>query len=106
MKTYRVVSEPECFYSNCLLEAIRAKRRKPAVRWHWMPIRYNRSRWPHVLWEEDGYIYHFQCAAKGRTPWWKRFWFKGYLKRYNLSAWEKLLEKQRKRYEQEHRSAA
>ena len=106
MGSYKVVLEPKYFTSNCLLEAMRAKWRNPAVRWHWMPIRYNRSRWPHVLGEEDGYIYHFQCASKERQPWWKRFWFKGYLKRYSLSAWEKLMEKKQKRYEQAHRPAA
>ena len=68
MGSYKVVLEPKYFTSNCLLEAMRAKWRNPAVRWHWMPIRYNRSRWPHVLWEEDGYIYHFQCASKERQP--------------------------------------
>lgn len=91
-KDEETIPEQECFTSNCLLEAIRAKHRNPAVRWRWMPYRYSRWYWPHVVWEEDGYIYRFQCAVKGYQPWWKRIWFKGYLQRSNLMTWKLLLE--------------
>ena len=92
-----MAEEPQCFYSNCLIEAVRAKCRNRAVRWIWMPLRYNPSLWPHVLWQEGNCVVHFRCMS-GTLPWWKRFWFKGYLKRYSRAAFDRIMEKKQKRY--------
>ena len=89
--------EADCYYSNCLLEAVRAKLRDRTVRWIWMPLRYNPAHWPHVLWQEGEDVVHFQCVS-GTQPWWKRFWFKGKLKRYGRAAFDRMMSRKGKRY--------
>jgi hypothetical protein len=63
------------FYSNCLIEAIKAKLRNPKVK-----IQRYRMKWtriPHFTWRNGGYDYDF--GANESIP--SKLFFRGYLRR-------------------------
>lgn len=66
------------FYSDCLLEAIKAKLKNPKVK-----VIKRRSSWtkiPHFLWIYGGYIYDF--GANESIP--SKLLFHGYLRRRQM----------------------
>ncbi len=72
----------QCFYSNCLLQALKSKIKNPKVRITKKPIR---GTWvPHFEWEDDNYLYDFGANARICTP----LLFKGCIRRQVNSAKE------------------
>lgn len=63
------------FYSNCLLQALKAKAKNPRVLITKKPIRGTRV--PHFEWEDKKYVYDFGVNARIKSP----LIFKGCLRR-------------------------
>lgn len=63
------------FYSNCLLEAIKAKIKNPKIKIMYLPAFLNEVPCPHWMWldEEGEHDFHY----KGYLPWYKWVWHKG-----------------------------
>ena len=76
------------FYSNCLLEAIKAKLRDwKNVKLTYIPPRYNEVFCPHFLWSDGIYDYDFGYVEK-QLKWYQIFWFKGRIRQRALG-WNK-----------------
>ena len=66
------------FYSNCLLEAIKAKIKNPKIKIMYLPAFLNEVPCPHWMWldEEGEHDFHY----KGGLPWYKWIWHKGHIR--------------------------
>lgn len=72
------------FYSNCLIEAIKAKVKNPKVK----IIKRNQSwtRIPHFMWLLNGYIYDF--GANESIP--CKLYYHGYLRRRLMDSYDNI----------------
>lgn len=66
------------FWSNCIIEAVRAKLRNPKdVRfimiWPW----YNEVWCPHLMWTDGAFEYDFHAY---HIPWWGWLWHRGFIR--------------------------
>ena len=75
-----VLKEPakiEPYWSNCIIEAIRAKRRDPSVRfimiWPWQ----NEVWCPHLMWTNGVFEYDFHATNVPMLGW---IWYKGHIR--------------------------
>lgn len=66
------------YYSNCLIEAIKAKIRNPKVKLMYVPMFLNDVYCPHMTWLDDEGEHDFHC--KGHLSWYKLIWYKGYIR--------------------------
>ena len=75
------------FYSNCMLEAIKAKLKDwKNVKITYIPPKYNECYCPHFLWS-DG-INDYDFGIERYLKWYERFWFKGEIRKRKLG-WNK-----------------
>lgn len=73
----------EMFYSNCLLEAIKAKIRDPKrVRVTYLPPTINECFCPHFMWSDGVKDYDFDVERY--LKWYERIWFKGCIRERGL----------------------
>lgn len=63
------------FYSNCFLEAMKAKLRNPKVTLMYIPAFLNEVHCPHWIWLDDDGEHDFN--RPGELPWYQWLWFKG-----------------------------
>lgn len=79
MKDIEILSN--YFYSNCLLEAIKAKLKNPKD----VKVRHHRIKGcvlPHFVWETNGYLYDFATNHKIFSP----LYFQGFIRRRKNAA--------------------
>lgn len=83
-KDCKIISEG--YYSNCLIEAIKAKIRNPSIKLHFCkPYRKPNGRIGsmHILWEDDNYSYDFSDIDwSDNGHFWQYFWYKGYIRQW------------------------
>lgn len=76
------------YYSNCLIEAIRAKIKNPKVRLYFcLPYRMpsGQIRSSHVVWDDGKFSYDFSDQNWSDTgKFWQYFWYKGCIRRWSL----------------------
>lgn len=71
------------FYSNCLIEAIKAKLADFSTE----IVRLHRSKGEsdktvaHFGWVKDGKTYHFTRRGRGPRQWWRNLFYKGHVVR-------------------------
>lgn len=78
MKKRKIISEE--FYSNCLVEALKAKFKNPAIKIYFRPpyIKNNgRISSMHFMWEDANFSYDFVDSEY--SGFWKYFWHSGYI---------------------------
>lgn len=63
------------FYSNCLIEALKAKLKNPSVKILYIPAFLNEVPCPHWMWLDEEGEHGFHCS--GHLPWYKWMWHKG-----------------------------
>ena len=70
------------FYSNCLIECIKAKIKNPKIKITYLPPHLNEIFCPHFMWSDGEYDYDF--GENGHIPLCRVFWFKGCIRRRKL----------------------
>lgn len=76
------------FYSNCLLEALKAKIKDPKrVKLTYLPPTVNECFCPHWLWSDGEHDYDF--GVERYLKWYERIWFKGHIRQRSLGFNEK-----------------
>lgn len=82
--SFTYITEP--YSSNCLLEAIRAKRRNPSqVTIYFCKPRITENghfQWLHFMWSDQYYSYDFSDDKEGELPWYCTFWYKGRIRQF------------------------
>lgn len=82
------------YYSNCLIEAFKAKIKNPSkIKITIIPPWLNEVFCPHFLWSDGKYDYDFGVSR--RLKWYEIFWFEGCIRRYKLGFNQKWLEYRR-----------
>lgn len=67
------------FYSNCLIQAIKAKIKNPKeIKLTYVSPFVNEVFCPHILWSDGKNDYDF--GIEMYLKWYERFWFKGYIR--------------------------
>lgn len=85
MLIQKQTKENRSFYSNCLLECIKAKLKHPIkTKIHIIPHLEVYSVFPHFWYEFENNAYNF-VSDKPRK--WQVFWFKGRLEKINLESY-------------------
>ena len=77
------------FYSNCLIEALKAKIKHPIktkIRMVVIPD----SLIPHFIWVNNNTIKEFGNVDVGDIKWYKSFLYKGYIQKHNISFYQKI----------------
>ena len=83
------------FYSNCLIEALKAKIRHPfKVKITFIPKSEKGS--CHFMWSDGEADYDF--GVERNIKWYEAWWFKGEIRKYSLGFNKKYKEQMRKRY--------
>ena len=72
----------EMFYSNCLLEAVKAKIRNPKIKITYLPPTINECFCPHFMWSDGKSDYDF--GVERYLRWYERFWVKGQIRERRL----------------------
>lgn len=77
------------FYSNCFIEAFKAKLRNPGVKLMYLPAFLNEVPCPHMMWldSEGEHDFHF-CS---KLPWYKWFWHKGKIRTVHRGCYKKCI---------------
>ena len=70
------------FYSNCLVEMIKAKIKNPKIKITYISPRINEVFYPHWLWSDGINDYDFGIEKELRGL--QVLWFKGYIRQRNL----------------------
>lgn len=82
-KCYEYISK--IFKSNCLFEAIKAKRLNPTVKiYRCKPSWRDGFMLPHFMWSDGIFDYDFSDTEDNPLPWYRCFWFKGRIRRFDL----------------------
>lgn len=77
------MAEKEYFYSNCLIQAVRAKLKNPKqVKITYISPFDNEVFCPHFLWTDGKNDYDF--GIEYHLPWYKVLFFKGHIRKRNL----------------------
>ena len=78
------------FYSNCLIEAIKAKFRHPfKVKIKYVPAHLNEVFCPHIMWHDGEYTYDFY--AKGYLTPFQRLWHKGIIRKSEYGYYDRVI---------------
>lgn len=77
------------YYSNCILEALKAKFEKMDRKVYFLLGYVDNVPIPHMFWEEDGYYYNFY--APGDVHLYNVLWHKGCIQRFPKSDMHKKL---------------
>lgn len=81
--------ESNKFYSNCLIEAIRAKIKNPKIRLMYMPAFLNEVPCFHIMWMDGDYEYDFW--HNGPLKWYQWFWHTGIIRRKRLGYYRRCM---------------
>lgn len=80
----------EYFYSNCLIEAIKAKIKHPIkVKIKYIPARLNVVFCPHLMWHDGEYTYDFW--AYGPLKPYQILWYKGKIRKNEYDYYDKCI---------------
>lgn len=80
----------EYFYSNCLIEAIKAKIRHPIkIKIKYIPVRLNEVFCPHLMWHDGEYTYDF-WAYEHLKPY-QILWHKGRIRKNEYDYYDKCI---------------
>lgn len=80
----------ETFYSNCLIEAIKAKIKNPfKVKIKYIPAHLNEVFCPHLMWHDGEYTYDFY--AKGKLSLLQILWHKGIIRKSEFDYYNKCI---------------
>lgn len=82
----------EEFYSNCCVEAIRAKLKNKQVKIFFCKPRITENghfQMAHFMWTDGKADYDFSDNEVDGLPWYKCFWFRGRIRKFNLGFAEK-----------------
>lgn len=85
MNNFEIVSKP--YYSNCLVEAIKAKIRSPNVKIYFCKPRITENgnfQMLHFLWSDGTADYDFSDLHDCEMPWYKDFVYKGHIRKFKL----------------------
>lgn len=78
------------FYSNCLIEAIKAKIRHPIkIKIKYIPARLNEVFCPHLMWHDGEYTYDFW--AYGHLKPYQILWYKGRIRKNEYDYYDKCI---------------
>ena len=78
------------YYSNCLIEAIKAKIRHPIkVKIKYIPAHMNEVFCPHIMWHDGEYTYDFY--VKGYLKPIQRLWHKGYIRKSEYGYYDRVI---------------
>lgn len=83
MSNYRIISKE--YYSNCFIEAIRAKIHNSQIKIYFCKPRIaenGRFQMCHFMWTDGVSDYDFSDLNDEEMPWYKHFVFKGYLRKF------------------------
>jgi hypothetical protein len=72
------------YYSNCLIEMIKAKIKNPKAELYIIKPKDNVVRTPHFMWAIDEKAYDFGVNRYLKP--YERLWFKGEIRSYNINA--------------------
>lgn len=90
MSKFEIVSKE--YRSNCMFEALKAKMHNPKVKVYFCkPLITENGHFQmfHFMWSDGKEDYDFSNSEDGNLPWYKCFFFKGYLKKFNFGFAEK-----------------
>lgn len=77
------ITEP--FYSNCFIEAIKAKIKNPhKVRIMYVPAHLNDIFCPHFMWTDGEHMYDFGALRRIKRR--EVFWFEGTIRRVHINS--------------------
>ena len=80
----------ESFYSNCLIEAIKAKIRHPIkIKIKYIPARLNEVFCPHLMWHDGEYTYDFWAC--GHLKPYQILWHKGKIRKSEYDYYNKCI---------------
>lgn len=83
------------FYSNCLIEALKAKIKNPfKVKIKYMPAHLNEVFCPHLMWHDGEYTYDFYTS--GRLKWYQVLWHKGHIRKSEYDYYDKCIDAMRR----------
>ena len=85
----------DSYYSNCLIEAIKAKLKNPKVKIYCCPP--NHREFPHFMWSDGEHDYDFSDYDDRVQQWWHCLLFKGKIRQYRLNFAKEYSEKRRAR---------
>lgn len=74
------------FWSNCLVEAVKAKLRNKNVKVYFCKPRITENgnfQMAHFMWEDDVASYDFSDDERDGLPWYRCFWFKGAIRKFD-----------------------
>lgn len=74
------------FYSNCLIEAVKAKLRNPKIKMMYCPAYFNEVPCPHWMWTDGSKEYDF---STGLLHWWQWIWHKGRIREYHSGTYSR-----------------
>lgn len=80
---FKIISEE--YYSNCLIEAVRAKLHNPQIKIYFCKPRIaenGRFQMFHFMWSDGVADYDFSDLNDEEMPWYKDFVFKGHLRKF------------------------
>lgn len=73
------------YYSNCLVEAIKAKLKNKSVKiFFCKPQTINSFQLCHFMWTDGKADYDFSDKGIEDLPWYRSFWFKGAIRKFDL----------------------
>lgn len=81
---YKFITEK--FWSNCLVEAIKARLRDKDVRIYFCKPQFTKNRkfqMAHFMWTDGKADYDFSDDDRDRLPWYKSFWFDGAIRQFD-----------------------
>lgn len=91
MSRFEIVSQP--YWSNCLIEAVRAKIRSPnKVKIFFCKPRITENgnfQMCHFMWSDGKADYDFSDLTDSEMPWYKDFIYKGHIRKMKLGFAEK-----------------
>lgn len=88
------------YYSNCLIEALKAKLSNPEVKIVYIASKYNISHFPHILWSDSKHDYDFGTSEKLTLH--NILWHKGSIRQRNLGFAEMWKQKRIDSYDKRH----
>ena len=77
------------FYSNCLIEVIKAKIKNPKIKVMYLPAFLNDVYCPHWMWLDENGEHDFHYS--GYLKWYKRIWYKGEIRTVHKGCYKKCI---------------
>lgn len=90
MGTVKDEKRSKTFYSNCLIEAIKAKLKNKNTKIIFVPKKFNDSIGFHCFWKIDDLIYDFKCESNVKH-YWQMLLFKGYIRANSFEFYDRLM---------------